>query len=154
MTAGIFVCRKEEKMNTYWPIALIVVSNIFYHVCSKSTPQAINPFAGLTVTYLVGACVSAVIYFITDRGGGVLVQLRQMNWTTFVLGLAIVGLEAGSVYMYKAGWAISTGQLVHSAILAICLIFVGRIFYGESLSLTKILGIAVCVVGLYLINRP
>ena len=43
-----------------WPIALIVISNIFYNICSKETPAAINPFASLTVTYIVGAVVSLV----------------------------------------------------------------------------------------------
>ncbi len=54
--------------------------------------------------------------------------------------------------MYKAGWEISTGQLVHSAILAICLIIIGAIFYKEPMTAKKLIGIGVCMVGLFLIN--
>ena len=40
-----------------WPIALVVLANVFYQICTKSVPQKMYPFASLTVTYLVGpAC--------------------------------------------------------------------------------------------------
>ena len=75
-------------------------------------------------------------------------EYRNLNWSSFVLGLAIVGLEAGSIYMYKAGWNVSSGQIVYSIILAVCLILVGVFAYHESISVTKIIGILVCMVGL------
>lgn len=140
-------------MQMYWPIILIVVSNIVYHVCSKSTPGDLNPFASLTVTYTVGAVVSAIAFFIQNPGENLWLQYKHINWTAFLLGLAIVGLEAGSIYMYKAGWNISTGQLVYSSILALCLIFVGYFFYRESITFTKVMGILVCLFGLFLINK-
>jgi len=140
-------------MNLYWPIALIVLSNVFYHLCSKSTPTEINPFASLTITYMIGAVFSGVMYFILNKGGNLLREYHNVNWSAFVLGLAIVGLEAGSIYMYKAGWNISTGQLVYSSILAIILILVGHFFYQEAITGTKIAGILICMVGLFFINK-
>ena len=53
-------------MNLYWPIALVVVSNIIYHICAKSSPESIDPFASLTVTYLVSALFSGVLFFATS----------------------------------------------------------------------------------------
>ena len=105
------------------------------------------------MTYLVGAAASLILFFATSKGGNLFAQFKQFNWTTFALGLAIVGLEAGSIYMYRAGWDVSAGQVVHSAILAICLLFVGWLGYHEQLSVTKIIGLVVCMGGLYLINR-
>lgn len=140
-------------MNLYWPIALIVLSNVFYNLCSKSTPAAVNPFAALTVTYAIGAAFSGVLFLTLGGGGSLLAQYRQLNWSTFVLGFAIVGLEAGSIYMYKAGWNISTGQLVYSSILAVILILIGYFFYHEAVTPSKLAGILVCMAGLYLINR-
>lgn len=140
-------------MEMLWPVILIVVSNIFYHVCTRSSPEGMNPFASLTVTYLVGAAVSAAAYFLLNPGHNLLQEYRQLSWTPFVLGLAIVGLEAGYIYMYRAGWEISTAQLLCSSLLAVCLLAVGYFAYHESISLTKIIGVAVCLLGLYLINR-
>lgn len=136
-----------------WPIALIVFSNVFYNICSKETPADINPFASLTVTYAVGAVFSAIMYFALNRGGSLLTEYKSLGWSSFVLGLAVVGLEAGSIYMYKAGWNVSSGQLVYSILLAVCLIFIGIFVYHESISLTKIIGMAVCMLGLFLISK-
>lgn len=97
--------------------------------------------------------MSAGLFFLTSRGQSILAEFKGINWTTFVLGLAIVGLEAGSIYMYKAGWNINTGYIVKSMILGIALIAVGYFLYKESFSVTKALGIAVCLFGLYLINK-
>ena len=142
-------------MNIYmlWPIVLAVFSDIFYQICAKSTPNTLNPFASLTITYLVGSAVSAGLFFITSNGQNILTECKEINWTTFVLGFAIVGLEAGSIYMYKAGWNINTGYIVKSMILGIALIAVGYFLYKESFSVTKAVGIAVCLFGLYLINK-
>ena len=93
------------------------------------------------------------MYFALNRGSSLLQEYRHLNWSSFVLGLAIVGLEVGSIYMYKAGWNISTGQLVYSSILAIALIVVGYCFYHEAITGTKIAGILICMVGLYFINK-
>ena len=137
----------------FWPILLAVFSDVFYQICAKSTPETLNPFASLTITYLVGAAVSVMIYFVTSSGQNLFTEWKEMNWTTFVLGLAIVGLEAGSIYMYKAGWNLNTGYIVKALILSIALIAVGYFLYKEEFSATKATGIAVCLVGLYLINK-
>ena len=137
----------------YWPILLAVFSDIFYQICAKSTPASLNPFASLTITYLVGAAVSMVIFFLTSGGGNLLAEWKAINWSTFVLGLAIVGLEAGAIYMYKVGWAVNTGYIVKAILLAVALIAVGYFLYKESFSMNKALGIAACLVGLYLINK-
>jgi len=135
------------------PIVLIVVSNIFYNVCSKETPANINPLASLTVTYAVGAVFSAILYYALNKNGNLMREYANISWSSFVLGLAIVGLESGSIYMYKAGWNVSSGQMVYSIILAVCLVFIGIFVYKESVSTTKIIGILVCMFGLFLINK-
>lgn len=140
-------------MNYYMPIALIVVSNIFYHICSKQTPAEIQPLASLTVAYLVGAVISGALFFLMERDGSLLREYRHLNWAAFVLGIAVVGLEAGSIYMYKAGWNVNTGQIVYSSILAAALLAVGRLLYQEAITPAKVLGMAVCLAGLALINK-
>lgn len=137
----------------FWPILLAVFSDIFYQICSKSTPETLNPFASLTITYLVGAAISAGIFFMTSGGQNLLTAWREINWTTFLLGLAIVGLEAGSIYMYRVGWNMNTGYIVKALLLAIALIIVGALLYKEEFTTTKAAGVVACLLGLYLINR-
>ena len=79
-------------------------------------------------------------------------EFGKLNWAPFVLGISIVGLEAGWIYAYKAGWQVSTGFIVQSAFLAIALLFVGYFLYHESLPWNKLIGIAICLIGLVFIN--
>ena len=128
-----------------WPIALAVLSNTVYHVSSKSVPENVSPFASLTVTYLIAALVSALLHYAL-AGGSIVKEYSRLNWAPFALGLVIVGLEAGFMYAYKAGWQVSTGFIVQSAFLSSLLLFVGYFLYHEALTWNKIVGVLICVV--------
>ena len=135
-----------------WPIALLVFSNIFYQISAKSTPAAIHPLASLTVTYFIGAIVSGILYFALNRGGSLLAEYSHLNWTSFVLGIAVVGLETGWIYAYKAGWQVSMGYIVVTSIVSTALLFVGYLLYKEKITRNKVIGLALCLVGLVIIN--
>lgn len=135
-----------------WPIGLVVISNVVYQICAKSVPQGINPLASLTITYLVGAVASAILYFILNRGGNLFQEYGKLNWAPIVMGVVIVGLEAGWIYAYKAGWQVSVGFIVQSAFLAVVLVFVGFLLYKEALTWNKLVGVGVCLAGLVVIN--
>ena len=111
-----------------------------------------NPFASLIITYLVGAAVSLIMFFVLGDSGDILAELKKTNWTSFALGFVIVGLEVGFIYAYKAGWKVSAAQIVASSILGVILIIVGYVGYKEAITWNKIVGVIVCLVGLGLIN--
>ena len=135
-----------------WPMALLVLSNTVYQICTKSVPDGIDPMASLIVTYLVGAVASAVLYFVLNKDANLIRECGKLNWAPFVLGIVIVGLEAGWIYAYKAGWQVSVGFVVQSAFLAVTLILVGYFLYHEALTWNKLAGAAICLIGLIVIN--
>ena len=135
-----------------WPMALLLLSNTVYQICAKSVPEDINPFASLTVTYLVAAAASTVLFFTLHRGSSLPEEYSRLNWAPFILGIVIVGLEAGWIYAYQAGWQVSTGFIVQSAFLAVALLFVGYLLYHEALTWNKLLGVAICIIVLAFIN--
>ena len=135
-----------------WPLALVVLSNTIYQICAKSLPADSHPLASLTVTYVVGAIASAVLYFALTPNADLLAEYRKLNWAPFVLGIAIVGLEAGWLYAFKAGWQVSTGFIVQSVFLAAALLFVGYFLFHEPLSWNKFVGIGICLLGLAVIK--
>ncbi len=135
-----------------WPIMLVILSNVVYQICAKSVPDSVNPFASLTITYIIGAVCSAVLFFITSKQLNFAKELASMNWAPYILGIVVVGLEAGFIYAYKAGWQVSTASVVQSSVLSIILIFVGYLLYNEALNCNKIIGILFCLVGLVFIN--
>lgn len=135
-----------------WPIALVVFSNVFYQICSKSVPNNVNPFAALTLTYIVGALCTMIFFFSTNHDANLIKEFSKMNWAPYVLGLVIVGLEVGFIYAYKAGWQVSTASTVQSSFLAVALIIVGALVFHEGITWNKIVGVIVCLVGLSIIN--
>jgi len=136
-----------------FPIVLIVVSNVIYNVCQKSTPQNVNPFSALLVTYLVAAVFTFIVSLFYKSDKGFLQSFSDLNWTSVALGGAIVGLELGYLLAYRVGWDISVGSLVANIILAVMLIPIGILFYKEGFAFNQIIGVVFCMVGLILINK-
>ena len=80
------------SVSMFWPIALVVLSNIIYQVCAKSVPKEMNTMATMTITYLVGAACSAIVFFLTNKDSSLLQELKKLNFSPHLLGISIVGL--------------------------------------------------------------
>ena len=135
-----------------YPIVIIIGSNILYNVCTKSTPSEVNAFAALSVTYLIAAVVCFVTFVITAKGRNILTEFGKTNWTTFVLGVVIIGLELGYILAYRNGWAMNKVSVTANIVLAITLIFVSLLFYKETITIKQVAGIVLCCGGLVLIH--
>ncbi|KLU65538.1 EamA-like transporter family protein [Desulfosporosinus acididurans] len=135
-----------------FPIVLIVLSNVVYNLAQKTTPQNVNPFSALLITYTTAAVFTAAAGFVYRSDKGFIESFSKLNWTSFVLGIAIVGLEVGYLIAYRVGWNIGVGSLVANIILAVILIPIGILFFNEGFSLYKLLGAVLCISGLILIN--
>ena len=131
---------------------MVVLCNVIYQICAKSVPEGMNPLASLSVTYAIGAITSLFLYMMLNRNASLAREYRKLNWAPFALGLVVVGLETGFIYAYKAGWQVSTASIVQSSFLAVALIFVGYLIYHEPLTWNKLLGVGICLVGLFFIN--
>ena len=143
-----------KELTFYLPIALIVISNVFYNICTKSTPQTANPFLSLLVTYVVAGLATGTLLILT--GGlekNIFTSISELNWTSYILGLCVVSLEFGYIMAYRLGWNISVGSVVANITLGIILIPVGILFYKEILTTNHLFGIALCFTGLFFINR-
>ena len=138
---------------SYLPLLMVVCSSTIYHICAKSVSPKLNTFASLTVAYLIWAVLTVIIYYATSPTKSLVQEFSHLNWATVVMGLAIVGLEAGNILMYKAGWNISVGSLINNITVSIILLFVGLLLYKEKITPTQIAGIVLCLAGLVLVNR-
>lgn len=135
-----------------WPLLLIVGSSCLYNICTKAVPEGNNTFGILTITYMVGAVFSAIFFVASKKTTYPTTEIIKISRISFALGLAIVGLEVGYVFLYRNGWKISDGALTAHICTAIALLIIGFLFYKETLSFREIIGIIVCGIGLLLIN--
>ena len=137
-----------------WPLALVIIANIVYQICAKEVPPEMDGLASLILTYAASAVTVFVLFFaFGGTASSLLAEYTKLNWAPAMLGVSAVGLEAGYIFAFKNGWEISKAFVVQASILAVALIFVGLILYGEGLNWNKLVGIAICIAGLVLINK-
>lgn len=149
MLFGIFF-KKDQKMIPFsmlWPLLVIVFSNIVYNIASKSVPKDTSPWAILVLTYLTASFLSFAAYFLVERDKPFFQSILSVNWTGFALGLSMVGLEIGFIFMYRNGWKISVGALLTNILLAVALAIIGFVFYKDQLTFKQIMGILLCLLG-------
>jgi len=142
---------KDKLILYYASIFIIVFSNVLYHISQKSTPKGINPFFTLLITYITATLITALALILYHPDKSETISLRDLKWTSFALGFAVVGLEVGYLLAYRSGWNISIGSLVSNTTVALLLIPVGVLMYGESIAPIKLIGIIFCMIGLLLI---
>ncbi|MDX9888535.1 MAG: EamA family transporter [Anaerovoracaceae bacterium] len=147
-------------MYYYFPIALIVVSNVAYHIFAKAVPGQLNFLVSLLITYFVAGALTLAMFFVLPQISSIgqsevslWEQIKGANWAPYAFGIAIVGLEMGNILMYRAGWNISLGSLVSNISLAVILVIIGGLLYKEVLTLNHGIGIILCLIGLVFINR-
>ena len=138
-------------MPPVWPLVLIVASNLVYQTCSKCATKSANPFAILAAAYFVAMAASLALFAATARGP-LVPHLRQINWAGYLLGLAIVGLEGGFLYLYRVGWKASVGPVLTYTAVAVGLLALGAFVWHESVGWKQILGTALCLAGIALVS--
>ena len=137
--------------NIFLPIILAVAANTFYQIASKGIPQDQNVFMGLIVNYAV-ALFSCVALFLFSNNNSVAAEISKTNWACVLMGLSITAVEFAFVIIYRLGGEVSTAALIVSILLAVALMIVGIIFYGENLSAQKIIGAILCIAGIIVIS--
>lgn len=133
-------------------LILTIGANILYHVFQKLIPAGIHPMIALLTTYLTAALLSILLIPLFPDTSGIWSSFKHVNWASFGLGAALVGLEAGFLLAYRAGWNISLAAGVSNVALTVLLVPIGLLFFHEKLSLNNWIGVVMCIVGLLLIN--
>lgn len=136
------------------PMLLILISFVTYHLVTKGLRADINPFLFLVPVYAVALAVSAALAFLpgADAAGGTGLASRDLI-LAFILGLALVGIEAGFILAYRAGWAVSLAPTVANVAVAVVLLPVALLVLREKVSPVNLAGLGLAVLGLALMAQ-
>lgn len=137
----------------YSAMALTILANVLYHLAQKMTPSNVPPMLAMAVTYGVALLICIGALLVKPPASGLAVAFKQLNWASFGLGLAIIGLELGYLLAYRAGWNISLAAIVSNASVTLLLVPVGLVLFKEKVTPTNLIGVVVCIIGLVLINK-
>jgi multidrug transporter EmrE-like cation transporter len=139
-------------MQMIW-LGVAIAATVGYHVVLKLTPSGVNPYLSLAATYAVATVAFSLMYVALPGSAPLRLAFGQLNWTTLLLGAVIVFLDLGFLMLYRGGFDVSLGQIVTQSAAALLLLLLGVAFFAEKLSLANVGGIALCVVGLWLVNQ-
>lgn len=137
----------------YFSIGLAILASVFYNLVQKLTSPTVHPLIGLAATYTVALVFSLLLLPFFSLKENLASSLKQLNWASFALGLVIVGLEVGYLLAYRAGWQISLAAVFSNVATGLILLPIGVLLFREKLTPTNAIGILVCILGLYLINK-
>ena len=91
-------------------------------------------------------------FFFFPATNGIAAELKQLNWASIGLAIAIVGIEYGFLLTYRAGWNLGIAAVLVNVIASLILVPVAIIFFKDDISWVNILGILVCLAGLIMLN--
>ena len=135
--------------STWWPLLLVVLSSVGYQVGLKEVSGIGDPMISLLVTYLAASAVSFVIYFFQSLGKESFLRgVLSVNVSAVGLGLAIVGIEVGTLFMYRAGWAVNVAFVVANSLIVAALMLTGFLLYKEKLTLRQLIGVGISLAGI------
>jgi uncharacterized membrane protein len=139
-------------MQLTW-LSLAITATVAYHLVLKLTPAGVNPFLSLMATYAAGTLLLGLgLAF----GAGPFEwrhELRALNWTPLALAAAVVALDLGFLFLYRTGYDVSLGALVTQSAAALLLLVIGVLVFRERLSVANGIGLALCLAGLWLVNK-
>ena len=142
----------KQTMTLVLTAGLAILSTVLYNLFQKMTPVNANPALALTVTYTIALCTTLLLFGIFPASGGLGATFQKLNWVSFALGLAIAGVEVGTLLAFRAGWQLSLLPIVVNVTASLILVTLGIVLFRERLSLVNVLGILVCLAGLVMIN--
>ena len=153
MTHEIHIMINKESMFLfYFSITLAIASSALYHFTAKSTPSNVNFTVSLLVTYAVAFVVTLIGFFFFPVKNGVLAEIKQLNWASIGLAVAIVGIEFGFLLTYRAGWNLGIAAVLVNVVASLILVPVAIYIFKDHISWVNILGILICLAGLVMLN--
>ena len=133
-------------------IALAILSSMLYHIFIKLTPQGAHPALSLFVTYGLATILCGGILLVQPLKTSLGDAFRQLNWSSYALALAIVGLEIAYILAYRAGWRINIAAVLVNTTVTMLLIPIGLLAFRERLSPLNAAGILVAIAGLVMMS--
>jgi len=137
-------------MSFYVPVLFAIVGTVLYHLSQKTMPAKANAFFCLAWAFGLACVLSLVLWRITNRQQE---TAAGIPWQSLALGFSLVSIEAGYLFAYRLGWQLNRAALGANVTVAILLLLIGSLFFGEQISFRVVAGISSCLIGLALLLR-
>jgi multidrug transporter EmrE-like cation transporter len=96
--------------------------------------------------------VTLLTFYFFPAQSGIMAELKQLNWASIGLAVAIVGIEFGFLLVYRSGWKLGIAAVLTNVVASLILLPVAIFFFKDKISWINIVGVFVCLAGLIMLN--
>ena len=141
------------KLSLAGPLLLVVGGSLLYHVAAKSVPKALEPFGALIGVYATALAACIVAYAIVRRGAMPSQISALWHPTVAAVGIGALMIELGFLLTYRAAWPVSIASVMSNGLVAVLLLPIGALIFGEAITMIRIAGVILCLAGVWLLQR-
>ena len=137
------------------PLALVIAitGQVLYHVTQKSVSAGTHPVVSLIMFYLVAALLSLPLLWLFPVTASLPDELGRLNWAVYGVAASIVLIELGFLLAYRVGGSLSSSFVLTASAVTASLFLIGSLVFKEGLSVTKVVGVGLCLLGIWLVTR-
>jgi multidrug transporter EmrE-like cation transporter len=141
------------RFSAFLPLTLAVAGSLVYHAAAKSIPKTIDPAAALIGLYATALAGSVVTFALLKAPSAATSLARFWHPTVAAVGLGALLIELGFLLAYRGAWPVSTASVIANALVAVLLLPIGALFFAEAITVDRILGVVLCLIGVSLLQR-
>ncbi len=139
--------RNGNRTMFYVSIMLAVIGGVSYHFFIRRVPASLSPVVAVIGIYVAVLLLGVTLLPFFPPEGGLAKHFRQLSWVQIGVAASVFMLELGFMLMYRHGWTIGTANLLTGAVVNTALLGIGVILLGEKATLTNVMGVAICIIG-------
>jgi drug/metabolite transporter (DMT)-like permease len=141
------------RLSAFLPLALAVAGSLVYHAAAKSIPKTLDPAAALIGLYATALAGSIVTFALLKSAPAPLQFARFWHPTVAMVGIGALMIELGFLLAYRGAWPVSTASVIANAIVAVLLLPLAALVFGEAITVDRALGVVLCLIGVSLLQR-
>jgi drug/metabolite transporter (DMT)-like permease len=141
-----------SRISVVGPLLLVVTGSLVYHIAAKSVPKAFDPVASVIGVY-AAALLASVAFYALARPGVVPAGAPLWHPAVVAVGLGALMIELGFLLTYRAAWPVSIASVITNGLVAILLMPIGAAIFGEPITVIKVAGVVLCLLGVSLLQR-
>ena len=141
-----------SRLSAVAPLMLVVAGSLVYHVAAKSVPTALDPVASVIGVY-AAALVASIVVYAAARPGSMPGLTPMWHPAIAAVGLGALMIELGFLVTYRAQWPVSMASVMTNGLVAVLLVPIGALLFGEAITLVRVIGVALCLIGVSLLQR-
>lgn len=129
--------------------AVVVCAQVIYHLAQKGMPTTVHPFAVLTLVYALSTAACLGTLLLSDVVAWPALRASMVT-PTWVLAVAVVGIEVGFLFLYRNGGALSSAYAISGAATVVILFLIAALWIREPISGKQLTGVALAATGIWL----